>query len=64
LGDQGQADAGAGGMVGDVAALVEGLKDLLAELGRYIIPGPPVQIDPGRRQDVRGRRSTTDNGKR
>jgi hypothetical protein len=34
LGDQGQADAGAGGVVGDVAALVEGLKDLLAELGR------------------------------
>jgi hypothetical protein len=35
LGDQGEADAGAGGVVGDVAALVEGLEDLLAELGRY-----------------------------
>jgi hypothetical protein len=35
LGDQGQADAGAGGVVGDVAALVEGLEDLLAELGRH-----------------------------
>jgi hypothetical protein len=34
LGDQGQADAGAGGVVGDVAARVEGLKDPLAELGR------------------------------
>ena len=35
LGDQGQADAGAGGVVGDVAALVEGLKDPFAKLGRY-----------------------------
>src|SRR5215218_3196541 len=40
LGDQGQADAGAGGVVGDVAALVEGLEDLLAELGRH--PGSLV----------------------
>jgi hypothetical protein len=30
-----QADAGAGGVVGEVASLVEGLKDSLAELGRY-----------------------------
>ena len=35
LGDQGQADAGAGGVIGDVVALVEGLKDLLVELGRH-----------------------------
>jgi hypothetical protein len=40
LSDQGQTDAGAGGVVGDVAALVEGLEDLLVELGRY--PGPVV----------------------
>ena len=38
LSDQGQADAGARGVVGDSAALVEGLKDPLAELGRYTGP--------------------------
>jgi hypothetical protein len=34
-GDQRRADPGAGCVVGDVAALTEGLEDLLAQLGRH-----------------------------
>src|SRR6266511_2470856 len=38
LGDQRQADPRAGGVPGDVTALVEGLEDLLAELRRHARP--------------------------
>jgi hypothetical protein len=67
LGDQGEADAGAGGVVGDVAALVEGLEDLLAELGRYsrsvvfnqqqdtVVPGMEPDPDGRPRWGVLGR---------